>query len=240
MGSDGQVRNDGQQLMLAPTETGTPEETPTNAEVTVLLADDHPLFLDGLRRAVDGQEGLALIAAVADGREALRAIRELRPAVAVLDVKMTGLDGVQVVNAITREDLPTRALLLTAFAEDDIVYRALAAGARGYLLKETSRAEILIAITAVAAGEVVLSPSLQKLLATEIRLRESAERSLLTRREQEVLALIAAGKRAPEVAADLHLSPTTIKTHLQNIYAKLGVTDRAAAVAAAMRRGLIE
>ena len=240
MGSDGQVRNDERYLMLAPTETGTPEGAPCSAEVTVLLADDHPLFLDGLRRAVDGQEGLALTATVTDGREALRAIRELRPAVAVLDVKMTGLDGVQVVNAITRERLPTRALLLTAFAEDDIVYRALAAGARGYLLKETSRADILAAITAVAAGEVVLSPSLQKLLATEIRLRESAERSLLTRREQEVLALIAAGKRAPEVAADLHLSPTTIKTHLQNIYAKLGVTDRAAAVAAAMRRGLIE
>lgn len=226
--------------MLLPIATGTSEETSPTAEVTVLLADDHPLFLDGLRRAVDGHEHFRLLGTVTDGREALRAIRELHPGVAVLDVKMTGLDGVQVVNALTRERLPTRALLLTAFAEDDIVYRALAAGARGYLLKETSRADILSAIAAVAAGEVVLSPSLQKLLATEIRLRESAERPLLTPREQQVLSLISAGKRAPEVAGELHLSPTTVKTHLQNIYAKLGVADRAAAVAAAMRRGLIE
>ena len=197
------------ETMLLPIATGTSEETSPPAEVTVLLADDHPLFLDGLRRAVDGHEQFRLLGTVTDGREALRAIRELRPGVAVLDVKMTGLDGVQVVNALTRERLPTRALLLTAFAEDDIVYRALAAGARGYLLKETSRADILSAIAAVAAGEVVLSPSLQKLLATEIRLRESAERPLLTPREQQALSLISAGKRAPEVAGELHLSPTT-------------------------------
>ncbi len=234
------VRHHDAEDMLVPAATSSSAEAPATGEVTVLLADDHPLFLDGLRRAVDGHDEFRLLATATEGHEALRAIRELHPGVAVLDVRMPGLDGVQVVNAITRERLETRALLLTAFAEDDVVYRALAAGARGYLLKETSRAEILAAIAAVAAGEVVLSPSLQKLLATEIRMRESAERSLLTPREQEVLRLISSGKRAPEVAAELHLSPTTVKTHLQNIYAKLGVTDRAAAVAAAMRRGLIE
>jgi two-component system, NarL family, nitrate/nitrite response regulator NarL len=210
------------------------------SRTTIFLADDHPLFLEGLVRALEGRPELALVGTATDGRTALEAILASPPDVAVLDVKMSGLDGVQVANALTRKRVRTRVILVSAYAEDDLVYRALAAGARAYLTKETSRTGIFDAVSGVMAGEVVVSPTLQKLVAREIRRRETAERPLLTPREQDVLALIAEGRRAPEVAEELHLSATTIKSHMQSIYEKLGVGDRAAAVAAAMRRGLLE
>lgn len=208
--------------------------------IRVFMADDHPLFLEGLVRAMADRPELTLVGSAGDGREALAAIRTLAPDVAVLDFKMGGLDGIQVTNALRRDGVSSHVLLLTAYTEDDVVYRALAAGARGYLSKETGRKAILDAVVAVAAGEVVLSPSLQKHVAREIRHREAAERPLLTPREQDVLVLIAEGCLAPDVASRLHVSPSTVKSHLQSIYEKLGVTDRAAAVAVAMRRGLIE
>lgn len=211
-----------------------------NGAISVFMADDHPLFLEGLVRAMADRPDLTLVGSAPNGRDALDQIRSLRPDVAVLDFKMGGLDGIQVTNALRRDGIATRVLLLTAYTEDDVVYRALAAGARGYLSKETGRKAILDAVVAVARGEVALTPSLQKHVAREIRHREAAERPLLTPREQDVLVLIAEGCLAPEVASRLHVSASTVKSHLQSIYEKLGVTDRAAAVAVAMRRGLIE
>lgn len=209
------------------------------ARVRVIVADDHPLYRESVVRAVRDRAEFELVGEAEDGRAVLDEIRRLRPDVAVLDVKMPGLDGVQVLNAVQRDGLETRVVLLSAFIEGAVVYQAVAAGAAAYLTKDAGRAEICDAIASVARGETVLSPEAQSGIASEVRLR-GAERPALTPREQEVLVLVAEGKQAPEIGGALHLSPATVKGYLQAIYEKLGVSDRAAAVAEGMRRGLLE
>ncbi|MCW2955023.1 MAG: two component transcriptional regulator, LuxR family [Conexibacter sp.] len=206
----------------------------------VLVADDHPLFREAIVRTVRERPDFELVGEAADGRTALTAIRELRPDVAVIDLKMPELDGLQVVAAVKRDGLPTRIVLLSAFLDGAIVFQALAAGAAAYLSKESDRREIGDALAAVARGETVLSPEAQAGIAAEVRQRGTQERPLLTPREREVLGHVAAGRGAPEIARLIHLSPATVKGHLQSLYEKLGVSDRAAAVAEAMRRGLLE
>jgi two-component system nitrate/nitrite response regulator NarL len=139
-----------------------------------------------------------------------------------------------------REQLPTRVVFLSAHVDSEVVYRAVALGAAAYLSKEADRAAIFDAVVAVARGQTVLSPEIQSGLAEQIQRREAAPCPVLSPREQDVLQLIAAGGSAPEIARQLHLSPSTVKTHMQSLYEKLGVSDRAAAVAAAMRNGLLE
>jgi two-component system, NarL family, nitrate/nitrite response regulator NarL len=208
--------------------------------VRVLVADDHPLFREAIVRTVRERPDLELVGEAADGRAALTAIRELRPDVAVIDVKMPELDGLQVVAAVKRDALPTRIVVLSAFLDGAIVFQAVAAGAAAYLSKEADRSEIGDAVAAVARGETVLSREAQAGIAAEVRQRGTQERPLLTPREREVLGHVAAGCGAPEIARLIHLSPATVKGHLQSLYEKLGVSDRAAAVAEAMRRGLLE
>jgi two-component system, NarL family, nitrate/nitrite response regulator NarL len=211
-----------------------------DGRVRVFVADDHPLVREGLLRAVGEQPGLELVGSAGDGREALEAIRELKPDVALLDVKMPELDGIAVVRAVAREELPTRVVFLSAYVDSAIAYRALAEGAAGFLSKEASSQSICDAIAAAGRGETVLSPEVQSGIADEIRLRSAPERLSLSARESEVLGLIAKGLSAPDIAKRLHLSPATVKGHLQSLYEKLGVSERAAAVAEAMRRGLLE
>ena len=206
----------------------------------MLVADDHPLYRESVVRAVKERPEFELVGEAPDGRVALEEIRRLEPDVAVLDVKMPELDGLQVLNAVQRDGLSTRVVLLSAFLEGAVVYQAVAGGAAAYLSKDADRARICDAIAAVARGETVLSPEAQAGIASEVRVRGRVDRPALTGREQEVLALVADGKAAPEIAALLHLSPATVKGHLQTIYEKLGVSDRAAAVAEGMRRGLPE
>lgn len=208
--------------------------------VRLVIADDHPLFREGLARAVKERPDLELVAVVADGRSALAQIREEHPDVALVDQRMEGLTGTQIVNAVKRDKLATRVVLLSAFAGSDLIYEAMTLGACGFLSKDAERADILDAVVAVARGETRISPILQGGLVEQIRMRETADRPVLSPREQEVLALVADGLSAPEIAAHLQLGTTTIKTHLQAIYEKLGVADRAAAVATAMRCGLLE
>ena len=208
--------------------------------VRVFVADDHPMYREGLVRAIRERPELELVGEAADGRDALPAIRTLQPDVAVLDVRMPGLTGTEVLNAITREHLSTRVIFLSAHVDSDLVYRAVAMGAAAYLSKEADRSTIFDAVAAVARGQTVLSPEIQSGLAAQIQLREAVGRPVLSPREQEVLRMIAEGGSAPEIARHLHLSPSTVKTHLQSLYEKLGVSDRAAAVAAAMRAGLLE
>ncbi|MDO8184152.1 response regulator transcription factor [Conexibacter sp. JD483] len=208
--------------------------------VRVLVADDHPLFREAIVRTIRERPEFELVGEAADGRAALEAIRELRPDVAVIDVKMPELDGLQVVAAVRRDELPTRVLLLSAFLDSSIVFQAVGAGAAAYLSKEADRGQIGDAIAAVARGETVLSPEAQAGIAAEVRSRQVEDRPLLTPREREVLGHVAAGRGAPEIARLIHLSPATVKGHLQSLYEKLGVSDRAAAVAEAMRRGLLE
>jgi two-component system, NarL family, nitrate/nitrite response regulator NarL len=209
--------------------------------VRVLVADDHPVYREGIVRAIKERPDLELVGEAQDGREALDQIKALEPDVAVLDIRMPGLEGPQVLNALRRDGVGTDVLFLSAFMESELAYETVAAGARGYLSKEAARQEICDAIIAVARGGTALAPEVQAGLAAQIQQRERADGVPgLTPREREVLRLIADGLSAPEIGRRIHLSPTTVKSHLHNLYEKLGVSDRAAAVAEAMRRGLLE
>lgn len=208
--------------------------------VRVLVADDHPVFREGVVRALEANPGTEVVGEAADGRTALDEIAAKLPDVALLDYKLPQFDGIAIIRAITRDRLPTRALLLSAHNESSLVYEALQAGAAGYLPKEASREEIVEAVVAIARGEPVLPPTVAAGLVGEIRLRSSLNAPALTDREREILVMIADGKSFPEIAATLFLSVTTVKTHVQHVYEKLGVSDRAAAVAEALRKHLIE
>ena len=210
------------------------------SRVAVLVADDHPVYREGIVRAVKERPELELLAEMATGREALMAIAELRPQVAVLDMKLPDLDGSQVLRAINRKELPTKVVFVSAYIDSEIVYAAIGGGARAYLSKDATRQQICDAIAAVARGGTVFASEVQTGLAREIQMRSADTDVVLTSREREIIALTAQGLLAPEIGRRLYLSPATIKTHLQRLYGKLGVSDRAAAVAEAMRRGLLE
>jgi two-component system nitrate/nitrite response regulator NarL len=208
--------------------------------IKVVVADDHPVTRQGVVRALNSSGRVDVVAEVADGRAALKAIRELRPAVALLDYKMPELNGLDVVHAVARDGLPTRVVLLSAFDDSSVVYKALAEGAKGYLTKESDSDEIVTAVLKCAAGEGYLPTHLSGALAGELQQRAKGESALLTAREREVVRMIADGLSVPQIAARLHLAPSTVKSHVQNLYEKLQVSDRGAAVAEAMRRRLVE
>src|SRR4051812_7466339 len=208
--------------------------------IRVYLADDHPLFLSSMAGAVRQHPALELVGQSTDGRRALAEVLELEPDVAVLDMRMAGMTGAELVAAARGQGLATRMLILSAYAEDDLVYETLTAGAAGYLSKELDRDEILDAVIAAAAGEAVLSPPAQTALVRELQRRGPPAHPQLSDRELEILTMVARGRSTPEIAAELHLSTATIKTHLRKIYDRLGVADRTSAVVVAMRRGLLD
>ncbi len=209
--------------------------------VTVLVADDHPLFREGIARAVRERPDLELVAELSDGRAALEYIRAMSPSVAVVDLRLPELDGVAIANAVSRDGLPTRVLVLSAFTEPRLVYEAMAAGAAGYFSKDADREAVLDAIAGVARGESRVEPRLQAGLFGELRGRaHDDERPRLTPREREILGLMADGLSAPAIGNRLYVATATVKSHQARIYEKLEVSDRAAAVAEAMRRGLLE
>jgi two-component system, NarL family, nitrate/nitrite response regulator NarL len=209
--------------------------------VTVLVADDHPIYREGIVRAIKDRDDLELVGKAADGREALEQIQRIAPSVAVLDIRMPGLDGTQVLDSLQRDGVDTWVLFLSAFTEPELAYKTVAAGAKGYLSKESSRQEVCDAIATIANGGTAFAPEVQAGLAAEIQERErTGGAPQLTDREREVLHLIADGLSAPEIGKRIHLSTTTVKSHLHSLYEKLGVSDRAAAVAEGMRRGLLE
>jgi len=208
--------------------------------VRVVVGDDHPLFRDGLVRALSSSDAIEVVAEAPDGVAALTAIKDHRPDVALLDHQMPGLDGAEVAAAVTRDGLPTRVLLVSAHDDPAVVYHALQQGAAGFLPKESTRSEIVSAVLDCAKGRDIVAPRLASGLAVEIRRRAEPAGPALSAREREVLGFIAAGRSIPSIAAELFLAPSTVKTHVQRLYEKLGVGDRAAAVAEAMRRGLLE
>jgi two-component system nitrate/nitrite response regulator NarL len=210
-------------------------------KVRVVVGEDHPLFRDGLVRALTSSGSVDVVAEAGDGVTALALIKTHLPHVALLDYRMPGMDGAKVAAAVRRDELPTRVLLLSAHDESAIVFHALAEGAAGFLPKESTKSEIVQGVLDCAEGRDVVSPALAAGLAGEIRRRgEEAQAPALSPREREVLNFIAQGRSIPAIAAELYLAPSTVKTHVQRLYEKLGVGDRAAAVAAAMRRGLLE
>jgi two-component system, NarL family, nitrate/nitrite response regulator NarL len=209
--------------------------------VTVIVADDHPIYREGIVRAINERPDLELIGEASDGREALERVKDLVPDVAVLDIRMPGLDGTQVLSAMRRDGVETEVLFLSAFMEPELAYKTVASGAKGYLSKESSRQEVCEAVVTIARGGTALAAEAQAGLAREIQERErTGGPPQLTDREQEVLQLVSQGLSAPDIGRQIHLSTTTVKSHLHSLYEKLGVSDRAAAVAEAMRRGMLE
>ena len=208
--------------------------------VSVVTADRQPLYRQAVVHAVRRRPELELVGEAADGRGALEAIVSLEPQVAVLDLKLPALDGEKILNAVARDGVPTKIIFLSADSDSASVYRAIAGGAAGYLTKDVDAEQLCDAISAVARGSTVLAPELQSGIAGEIRMRAVGERPVLSERESEILKLIANGLSAPQIATRIHLGTATVKTHLQHIYEKLGVSERPAAVAEAMRRGLLE
>ena len=212
----------------------------TSDPVRVVVGDDHPMYREGVARGLSASGRVIVVAQAEDGPAALAAIKEHRPEVAVVDYRLPGLDGSQIAHAVVRDGLGTRVLILSAFTDSALVYRAIERGATGYLPKEARQAEILDAVLACARGQTVVPPALATGLAEELRRHAAGSGPLLTPREAEVLALMAEGKSVPAIAAELVLGASTVKTHVGHLYEKLGVSDRAAAVAEAMRQGLIE
>jgi two-component system, NarL family, nitrate/nitrite response regulator NarL len=208
--------------------------------VRVVVADDHPFFRDGVTRGLQQSGRIDVVAEVGDGRAALEAIRRDRPDVALVDYEMPDVDGLGVVRAAVRDELGARVLLLSAHTDSATVFQALEEGAAGYLAKDARRAEIVQAVLDVARGRTVVPPELAAGLAGEIRSRAQPRGPVLSERERQVLGAFARGLSVPQVAAELFLSVSTVKTHTQRLYEKLGVSDRAAAVAEGMRRGLVE
>lgn len=208
--------------------------------LTILIADDHPVYRQGLERAIAERPELELVGSSSDGREALERLHELEPDVAVVDVRMPGLDGLKIVAAAKRDGLRTRIMLLTGYEDSAAAYSALAEGAAGYISKASDHTELIESIVTAGRGETVIAPQFAAGIANEIQLREGSDRPTLTGREAEVLKLLAEGRTAERIGAELHLPEATVETHLQNLYEKLGVADRAAAVATAMRWGLLE
>jgi len=211
----------------------------TPDKVRVVVGDDHPLFREGVVRALSSSGSVNVVGEADDGTAALELIKEHQPEVALLDYRMPGMDGGQVAAAVRTLGLPTRVLLLSAHDESAIVYQALQQGAAGFLLKDSTRTEIVKAVLDCAQGHDVVAPALVGGLTAEIRQRAAPRAPVLSAREREVLNRIARGQSIPAIAGELFVAPSTVKTHVQRLYEKLGVSDRASAVAEAMRQGLL-
>lgn len=205
--------------------------------ITILIADDHAVVRQGLRMFLGLDPELEVVGEAADGAEALRLAHDLKPDVVLMDLLMPGMDGIAATGAIRRELPDTEVVALTSVLEDASVVGAVRAGAIGYLLKDTQADELCRAIKDAAAGRVQLSPQAAARLVREVRAPESPE--TLTEREVDVLRLLAQGKANKEIAHDLGIGEKTVKTHVSNVLAKLGVQSRTQAALHAVRLGLV-
>lgn len=211
-----------------------PSHVPDSAaRIRVLIADDHVTVLEGLTVIINRNEDMKVVAEAGDGREAVALWQQHRPDVTLLDIRMPGLDGVAVTEEIRRQDSDARIVVLTTCDTDNEIYRAIKAGARAYLLKDGPRDELVDTIRRVHRGETCLAPSLVEKLAA------SVSNDPLTRREQEVLELLARGHSNKEIASTLSISEPTVKTHLRSLFGKLDVLSRTEAIAVASRKGLV-
>lgn len=205
--------------------------------IRILVVDDHSVVRQGLRMFLGRDPDLEVVGEAANGVEALRAARLLKPDVVLMDLLMPIMDGIAATKAL-RQELPgTEIIALTSVLEDQAVYGAMRAGAVGYLLKDTQAEELCRAIKAAAAGQVLLSPAAAARLMREVEAPESPEQ--LTERETEVLELLAAGMSNKEIAAELVIAEKTARTHVSNILSKLGVVSRTQAALHAVRTGLV-
>jgi NarL family two-component system response regulator LiaR len=210
------------------------------ASIRILIADDHAVVREGLRTLIGTEPGMELVGEAADGVEAVRKARTLRPDVILLDVMMPRLDGLEAINEIMRQDPGARILVLTSFSHDDKVFPAIKAGALGYLLKNVSPQALLKAIQDVHVGEPTLSPDIAGKLMRELQRKPDLPptEEPLTEREAQVLRLVAHGLTNQEIAETLTIGVGTVRTHVSNILAKLHLANRTQAALYALREGL--
>ncbi len=210
--------------------------------IRLLLADDHRMLRESLRRSLE-DEGMTVVGEAADGEEAVRLAVQLKPDVVLMDVSMPDLDGIEATRQLLRVVPDVKVLMLTMHADRDLVDKALKAGAVGYLVKDCSVDEVVAGVRMAANGDTALSPGLATSMLSEVhRLNSAAQRDedrIISKREEEVLQLIADGCSTPEVAAKLYISQKTVKNHLASIYAKLDARDRTQAVLLAVRMGIV-
>ncbi|MFF7599041.1 response regulator [Streptomyces mirabilis] len=209
-----------------------------DAAITLLVVDDHPVVRDGLRGMFESAPGFTVLGEAANGVEAVALTASLDPDVVLMDLRMPGGNGVEAIAELTRRGARAKVLVLTTYDTDSDTLPAIEAGATGYLLKDAPREELFTAVRAAAQGRTVLSPAVASRLVSAVRAPAST-RDSLSAREREVLALVAKGTSNREIARVLFISEATVKTHLTHLYAKLGVNDRAAAVAVAYDRGIL-
>ncbi|GHC46019.1 response regulator [Streptomyces flavofungini] len=205
--------------------------------ITLVVVDDHPVVRDGLRGMFESAPGFEVLGEAADGVGAVELTARLDPDVVLMDLRMPGGGGVDAIAELTRRGARARVLVLTTYDTDTDTLPAIEAGATGYLLKDAPRDELFGAVRAAAEGRTVLSPAVASRLVRRVRAPDDEQ---LSTREREVLVLVARGTSNRDIAKGLFISEATVKTHLTHIYGKLDVKDRAAAVATAYRRGILD
>ena len=206
---------------------------PDPIPVSVVIVDDHPVVRDGLCAMISAEADIQVVAEVGTGTEALAVITKLRPMVVLMDLLLPDIGGAEVIRRVCAGSSDTAFIVLTTLVGDEEIYRALEAGARGYLFKDMARKELVHAIRAVAAGKRYIPAQVGS------RIAESLPRTGLTPREVEVLQLVAAGLKNKEIAYDLGISEATVNAHVKHILEKLNASDRTHAVTTALRRGII-
>lgn len=212
--------------------------------IRVMITDDHLIVREGLRLILETADGIELVGEAKDGAECLELVKKLNPQVILMDLQMPRMDGITAIEHL-RKDYPEIAIvILTTYNEDDLMIRGLQSGARGYLLKDSSRENLIDTIQAAAKGETLLKPEiLARVLSSKVSAKKETTHqteSILTERELEVLQLASLGERNKEIAYKLGITERTVKAHLQSVYQKFGVDSRAAAVAVAAQKGLLE
>ncbi len=210
--------------------------------IKILIADDHLLIRQGLRLVLDTEPDLELVGEASDGSEALHLCKKLKPDVVLMDLRMPNMDGLTAIERLRVEQPEIAVVILTTFNEDELMFRGLQAGARGYLLKDTDRSTLFDTIRAAARGETLLKPEIMTRVLSQANAPKpvSSASINLTDRELEVLKSVAHGERSKEIAVQLGISERTVKAHLASIYGKLGVDSRAAAIAVAAQRGWLK
>ncbi len=225
---------------------GSPPGGSAGRPLRVLIADDDDLMRAGLRAVLSTDDSLTVVAEAVDGRDAIDRVRQTRPDVVLMDVRMPNLDGIGATRQLAAAAPHTKILILTTFSDDDYVFGALSAGASGFLLKRTRPEQLIAAIHTVAAGESLLSPSITRQVIDRMTHRPrpdpAADRRLrqLTPREREVLVLVARGLSNAEIATTLMVEESTVKTHMKKVLAKLDLRDRVQAVVLAYETGLVQ
>jgi len=210
-------------------------------KIKILIADDHPVVREGLSTMLERQDDMEVVGIAEDGAAAVKMCEKTRPDMVLMDLRMPNLDGVQAMRQIAERQPSIRFIVLTTYDDDDYIFKGIEAGARAYLLKDSPREELFKAIRAVYKGESLIQPSVATKVLERFAIlsRQSQPPELLSEREMEVLRLVATGAANKTIAAQLFISESTVKTHVQSIFQKLDVNDRTEAVTNALQKGII-